>query len=290
MSDGIERVFDSRWLAVDHFVGNGSGHLRIPFSNWMPGGTNNQGPWLRTMVRLGLPCLFVIAKANHWFNTPDIGDCMAAARAVRDRYDQALLLGPSMGGHAAIRQSASLNASAVVALSPQYSIEPGGKAAFETRFRSEAFLIDRYQPDISPERTSGAVYIVFDDEIELDKKHVELIGREIACIPLPLSHSGHSSAKALTDLSLLPSIFNFSADAAANARLIAHINATYIAQGPRSATVIYQHALAMPRKEQRAYLSSITEVVGYKDHKAGLKRLMIGQLGSVPEAAAKSLA
>jgi hypothetical protein len=275
----LSRIWDSRWVAIDYDPRDGGDDLLITFTSLSPTGTNTKGLWVSGTEKLRIPTLFFIAKANHWFSTPDMPGAVEVARNIRGQYQKATLIGPSMGGHAAIRFSKRLNASAVVAISPQLCIRPEVVGNWDTRFASEYHLIEKMEPLISQDSVAGKVYVPYDDHYRVDARHVQLLMERISLTTMPLPHSGHSSARAILDMGLLGSFFDLKGDDA-DLEKVKKIFTHYHARAPRTATVILETARNLRGEHKKAYLSGIGDYIGFPDHKAAVAKLIETTVGA----------
>ena len=100
-----------------------------------------------------------------------------------------LAYGSSMGGYAAIRFADRVGAQRVLALSPQYSVDPR-VVPQDRRWRSAQRRI-RFRPELNgPIGCAAEVTIVY-DPCSLDGHHVERIARDVAVRRVRIRHAGH---------------------------------------------------------------------------------------------------
>lgn len=247
--------------------------LVVTFTSFEKSGGASTGGWQGTVERLGFPGLFFISKQNHWFNSHELDTAVEIARKFRDQFKDALLTGASMGGHAALRLYSDLNASVTVAISPQYCIR-NELVPFEKRWTQESIKIKKYDRKIDEKCTKMNSYIIYDDNHEQDKGHVDLISNKVECTRVPLSNSGHSSVRALADLKLLDLIFKFSGEEAENKELLERINKKYKSDAYRSAHVIIQKASKMSLEERYTFLQNLpSNLLGITPSKKALEEL-----------------
>src|SRR4051794_1872432 len=83
-----------------------------------------------------IDAVHIVPRSNRWYQYTDMPDALAAARARTGGYPLRIAYGSSMGGYAAINFSARLDAQRVIALSPQFSIDPT-KMPKDRRWRHE---------------------------------------------------------------------------------------------------------------------------------------------------------
>jgi tetratricopeptide (TPR) repeat protein len=109
--------------------------------------------------------------------------------------------GSSMGGYAALRFADAVGANAVLALSPQYTIDPA-KVAFERRWTQDAGRI-KWRPEIEGTLAMGPVPVVVYDPQNEDGKHLQLIRNDIRVHAIKLPFSGHPVMTVLAEAKLL---------------------------------------------------------------------------------------
>jgi hypothetical protein len=113
-----------------------------------------------------------------------------------------LAYGSSMGGYAAVRFADAIGATHVLALSPQYSIDPrrvGADRRWWWDQRRIAFV-----PEHNGTITCAAeVIVAYDPTLKLDRLHAELIRRDIRARFLKLDYAGHPVTTVLGELQLL---------------------------------------------------------------------------------------
>ncbi len=76
------------------------------------------------VAKSGISCLGLVAKRPNWFPARNVAAAIEAAASRLARYRTRIVYGGSMGGYAAIKFSRRLAATEVLALCPQWSIDP----------------------------------------------------------------------------------------------------------------------------------------------------------------------
>jgi len=183
------------------FADRGGDTLLATFAQW---GSDPERPtcWGEGYGRAaGFSSLGFETSSPNWFPEEDMRECLDAAEAVLGaRFPTRLLVGASQGGHAALRHGAALRATAVLAFSPAYSIDP-------VLFRDSRFG-PRCRPalnsgmHVAAGDVAGRVAVVFDPRDADDAGHAALLGAAFATatpppILLPLAFCGHSPAHLL---------------------------------------------------------------------------------------------
>ena len=155
-------------------------------------------------ARAGIPAIHIVPAANAWYQHGSIGPALEAARAALAGASRVLAYGSSMGGYAAIRFADRVGADAVLALSPQYSIDPA-KARFETRWLQESRAIGWRAELDGPIRSSIRPVLVYDD-CGVDRRHARLIARDIAVRHIRVPHGAHPVGTVLLETGMLQTI------------------------------------------------------------------------------------
>jgi hypothetical protein len=127
-------------------------------------------------VSLGLNAVFVVPKRGSWYPHCQMSSVLGVVGDYCRRYSDVILYGYSMGGYAALKYSRYLNASRVVAFSPQSSIEP-----LVCKQNDRRYLL-HYASDmhdgmgVVPADVAGSgVFVFFDDKYGPDRFQVDLL-------------------------------------------------------------------------------------------------------------------
>lgn len=150
----------------------------------------------------GISAIHVVNRRNAWYQEPEWREMIAAIAAAAAPYRRVLAYGSSMGGYAALRFGRMIGATAALAVSPQYSLHPG-KADFDTRW-AKTVRGNRWLPELAgPLPADLPAMIVYDPAHALDRRHVDLIAREMPVQRIALPYSGHPSGGYLAECGLL---------------------------------------------------------------------------------------
>ncbi|MBC9208210.1 tetratricopeptide repeat protein [Roseomonas aerophila] len=167
-------VYDDHHLRVVFFPSK-SNTLLVNFSNMlfkMDGDTF----WARNLCRKSeISGLGFVAKRPNWFPAISMHKAEDHLRSLLASYETRLCYGNSMGAYAALKYSRLLNATAVAAFCPQYSISPSVVEAFDHRFTPHHDQKIHDGMEIKAADISGHVYLFYDQFEKPDVKHVELI-------------------------------------------------------------------------------------------------------------------
>jgi tetratricopeptide (TPR) repeat protein len=153
--------------------------------------------------KYGIDAVHIVPSSNAWYQYSDIPDALEAVAAHTSRYPCRIAYGSSMGGYAAINFSAHLDLHRIIAISPQFSIDPE-KLPDDRRWRHEAERIDFLHDHIAELRpASRQTYVVYDNRNTLDSKHVARIAQSVALTEVGLAFAGHPAGGALAETGLL---------------------------------------------------------------------------------------
>lgn len=182
----------SRWAVTFDNYGIGHGFDRPGFGE----------DFLR---QSGVSAIHVMGRQEDWYQYPEMAEAMAAVRTATAGADRVMTYGSSMGGYAALRFADAAGANAVLAISPQYSIDPQ-KEPFETRWLQDGQRI-AWRPEIEGRIVCEVRPIVIFDPIE-DGRQVERIQEDIDIWPIRLPHVSHPASTYLAEIGLLkPLVF-----------------------------------------------------------------------------------
>ena len=143
-------------------------------------------------VKRGADEILVIPRANHWYQTPEIGPALEAVRA-RLAGREGIAYGASMGGYAAVAFAPRLGLRCF-ALAAQFSIDRA-VVPFERRWAAEAAAVT-FDNDAIPRDGDRCEGVLFHDPlVRLDRLQAELILRHTRLRSAPCPFSGHSTPR-----------------------------------------------------------------------------------------------
>jgi len=138
-----------------------------------------------------IPYICFINKANHWWQTEEVPTAIEQLKRDHrlDRFARIVTYGASMGAYGALLFSGALNASDVLAFSPQYSV--AGELPLQPEWRSEMMgvpiLFEPMSRRISP---TARVLLISDPLTKLDRQHIAAIEGARSCERVPVPFSG----------------------------------------------------------------------------------------------------
>ena len=177
----------SRWVVTFDNYGIGHGFDRSGFGQ----------EFLR---QAGVSAIHVMGAREDWYQYPEMAAAMAAVRAATAGAERIMTYGSSMGGYAAIRFADAAGANVVLALSPQYSIDPQ-KMPSETRWLQDSQRI-AWRPEIDGRIICGVRPVVVFDPLE-DGDQVARIQDDIDIWPIRLPYVSHPASTYLAETGLL---------------------------------------------------------------------------------------
>ena len=174
MAAGRKLLFDSADLAVE-FVPAQSDTLVVSFSSFSGEKGRHSRFGYPFLGNKGFAAVYVVAKLNHWWQTPDMDEAAHHIRRVARRYRRVVTYGSSMGGFGALLMADAVGATHVLAVSPQTVLSDPRvplKAQWQT-FISQRPIIRDGVRDRLPERCT--VTVLYDPSARRDRSHVQHI-------------------------------------------------------------------------------------------------------------------
>lgn len=150
----------------------------------------------------GISAIHVLGRGNDWYQYDDIFAAAAVVRAATSGAVRRVAYGSSMGGYAAVRLADAIGADAVLALSPQWSIDPA-IASWDNRWSQDAHRIRWLSTMAVPLRPAPSSVLVYDPHLPLDRRHALLIAEQTGSHLLPVAHCLHPASTFLGEVSLL---------------------------------------------------------------------------------------
>lgn len=190
-------------IEVLHQPGDGA-HLLMMFGGLgsRADGVTFVGHQLAT--KLNMPAIGFMPKDGNWYPRDDIELVRPIIEPLLSKYKTRLAYGFSMGGYGAIKHSRALGATHVLAMSPQWSIDPA-LAPWERRY---LHFIDKCSADmeIAADDCGGQIHLIFDN-MNKDRFHAEKIASvaPVHLINAPLA--GHDTWKLFLSSSTMGALF-----------------------------------------------------------------------------------
>ncbi len=165
-----------------------------------------KGQSRETIRAAGLDAIQVVPRGNHWYQYDDIDAMMAEIRLVADRYSDVVAYGQSMGAYGAIHTSALLRPSKVLAICPQFSIDPT-RISFDSGYKDLAAEITFIRDDIERNVSSDTEFVIaYDPHLPSDCNHYRGYERHLKTVyRLRMPFCGHGLSEALRKAEMIPS-------------------------------------------------------------------------------------
>lgn len=178
--------------------------LVVTFSGREPSPPARAGAAQEFFRKNGVACVHLIAKQNHWWQTPELEPALEIVRHVarREGYGEIVTYGSSMGGYGALIGSGVLNAARSVVYTPQFSVDPA-KAPWDDRWAKDAraldFSDDRFEARVGP----GEIFVFSDPRFALDERHVALIAERRPVRRMRAPFAEHAVSRVLLEAGVL---------------------------------------------------------------------------------------
>lgn len=150
----------------------------------------------------GISAIHMLGRGNDWYQYDDIFAAAAVVRAATSRAVRRVAYGSSMGAYAAVRLADAIGAEAVLALSPQWSVDPA-IVSWDNRWSQDANRIRWLSTMAGPLRCPASTVLVYDPHLPLDRRHAQLIAEHTGSRLLPVAHCLHPASTFLGEVGLL---------------------------------------------------------------------------------------
>lgn len=155
---------------------------------------------VKRFLRAGWAHLHIQSRWNDWYVNPETEALCAALAPVVARFGRVSAIGFSMGAYGALRLSAALNLTEVIAVSPQVSIHPD-VVPFDRRFHADSAGFDPALGDLASHarRDLGGV-LVHDPFRPLDRRNAAMIAAVLPGLKLcRFGFGGHPATGVIRD-------------------------------------------------------------------------------------------
>ncbi len=149
----------------------------------------------------GISAIHVMGRREDWYQYAEMGDALHAVRLAVSGAERVMTYGSSMGGYAAVRFADRVGADAVLACSPQYSIDPR-KNVIDNRWSQDANRI-AWRPEIDGTIVCAARPVLVFDPNGPDGWHAERISADVPITAIRLPYTGHPVTTYLNEIELL---------------------------------------------------------------------------------------
>lgn len=198
-------IYEDDEIRVIQQLGN-SDYLLITFGDMVSLAKDDRFYADTPATKMGLNCVGFMAKRPNWFPAPNMKSAAASISPIMAPFPSRVNYGGSMGGYAALKYSALLKVSDVIAFCPQWSIDPGECAGNKNGYEN-CFEPPMANMGIQPEDLSGRASILYDPSYRIDAFHYDKIGAlSKAIVPVHVHSSEHSVTSLLAGSSILSEI------------------------------------------------------------------------------------
>lgn len=207
--ENTAKVFSGRDIAVTADIFDDRRELLVVSFPSAQGNPTLEKPgfaekWLKG---LGISNVSVKVSSNHWFQTPETDEALAAISEIAKGFDRVATYGSSMGAYAAIACSRALSADAVISVSPQWTIDPG-KIPWDGRWitHSNKILATHgfMRDNIAELATQNGEIFIVADPWDIDARHAREL---VTAIPwarwIQLPGGSHPALSLLKDYKLV---------------------------------------------------------------------------------------
>jgi hypothetical protein len=191
----MQTVFAGDHLRA-YLIQRSGDRLILTFDHHKPGRCEFDGPGFHDFFdQIDASQIIVRTRANDWFLNPDLPAALAACGAAAREFAYVICYGFSMGAYGAMIFSRAVAADRVVAVSPQFSVDPR-KVPFEKRWLEDTenidFSFERFHELIDGETPA---FVIHDPSNAPDAHHARLILEQAPrWTPVRLFHGGHPAA------------------------------------------------------------------------------------------------
>lgn len=172
-ADMVARIYEDDDIVVFWCPGT-TPYVLITFGDLIGLASGNRFFADTPALKNSLTCLGFVAKQANWYPVRSILRALDFAGPLLHSYPERVVYGGSMGGYGAIRHSASLQATSVIALCPQWSLDPEECNGFDPGFR-RFFSTSLRGMGIKSEHAAGKIFIFYDPDCVIDRAHAERI-------------------------------------------------------------------------------------------------------------------
>jgi pimeloyl-ACP methyl ester carboxylesterase len=197
-----EELFRSDDLLVRAVLGHDSACCVVTFDSFTDFRTLDRPGFGEAFLQAsGIDAIHVLSRDNDWYHYPEMAEAMACVHGAAAAYPRVVTYGSSMGAYAAIRFAGLVGAHAVLALSPQFSIDRA-TVPWERRWLACSKRFDNRWERALPLPAVAEAYVIY-DPVNADKRHIALLAARFAFTAIGIRFGGHPVTGLLAELGLL---------------------------------------------------------------------------------------
>ncbi|MDB5420818.1 MAG: hypothetical protein JWR59_765 [Brevundimonas sp.] len=177
----------------------------VTFDNYGLGpGFDRQGFGEAFLISQNVSAIHIMGCNDDWYQYPEMDEACAAVRAAVADAECVMTYGSSMGGYAALRFAKAIGAHAILALSPQYSIQRE-HIPQETRWQEDAERIAWQDFSHHAIDTDAKAFVILDPKGP-DRWQGIKIAQDTQATLIELPHTSHPVSTYLSEVGLLTPI------------------------------------------------------------------------------------
>jgi tetratricopeptide (TPR) repeat protein len=207
----VECIYEDNHISVHAAPAPGGGPADVAVLSYCPMNHDFAAkgiPAMAALHSLKFDVFGIIARQNNWYPQASLHKAAAVLRPRLAGYRQRVAYGSSMGAYGAIKYSALLGCDHVLALAPQWSIDPGDVAPWDTRFSRHFSGALHAGMRIVPQDVAGRIAVVADPMLAADLRHVHEIAACGDCALIPAYFCDHYVVNPIASRKTLAALFD----------------------------------------------------------------------------------
>ncbi|NIE81804.1 hypothetical protein [Asaia sp. As-1742] len=139
-----------------------------------------------------IPAIGITSKQDFWFISSEEAEWLPLVQKEISNFEKVVVLGCSMGGHAAIRLADALNADVVLAMSPKWSLDRNECDHIDIKYEKENFRDAMLGMGLRRRGGRARIIIAYDPHDAVDSYHAATIVEHVDQVSeVKLFHIGH---------------------------------------------------------------------------------------------------
>ena len=197
-------VFEGQGLVVYARFQDSEGPVVVTFNGRGDTKPNREGQGEAFFDKYKISSVHFISTDNHWWQSVDFEAGLKVVKALLEGrgIKDIVTYGSSMGGYGALAASGVLNAIRVIAITPQFTVDPE-IVPWDRRFIKDARKLTFIYDDLALHMAQTDIVIISDPFFEVDQRHVNMIGDLRPIRQLSVAFAEHFVAPAVVDCGLL---------------------------------------------------------------------------------------
>lgn len=253
-------LFDGRDVQLLHFAGDGAAAYRLVTFDIMHARANRKTAFAAALaVKNGVELYGIVPKHPCWY--PGEETELACAIIARSAGPPALAYGSSMGGYGALRFGRLAGCQAVLAFSPQATIDPGVTGLADPRYARFHQPQRHRDMDVRADHLCRHTFVIHDPRSAFDSFQAGLLAGMAGLMTIALPHVGHKSVSVIASTDRAKAAFELALDG----------------QGAQ-----LQHLLRRSRSTAASYLAGLAQAAFDRGHHAWAGQIAARGLAKYP--------